>query len=356
MTTTDDRPQIRIDPFFDGEGGPVTQPQLPGYAEAAEPGQPIPGVTAGQAAGVRGSTIAGVNNLQGYRPVNQMGLIDGRPMSAVMRSGPEGLQGTVIPHATQGGIPAGTRPHETQDLEVNIDPHIEGQRTTVRLGDVPQALNQAEQMAREVTPDPYNIETQRLRGAAVMQGVAALAGSQRVHQPMPHTTAPQAANIPAPNMAQLTGNGATPSGMPRQVSPLQAFQQTPQHVDPESGREMRAIDLAGSPPPRERITPPQMRVTYEIQNFGMHTARYHDVIKAPGFLVLVYKEYGGDEMYVPPSGDNVPEMALQIDGDDRVYLVHTTGFVYAYEGTNFCVLMVEREAPLDAVAQEVPTQ
>jgi hypothetical protein len=51
-------------------------------------------------------------------------------------------------------------------------------------------------------------------------------------------------------------------------------------------------------------------------------------------------------MYEPPSGPQTPSMALEVAGEPQVHLVHTTGFSYSYQGCRFCVLMIERSAPV----------
>jgi hypothetical protein len=130
----------------------------------------------------------------------------------------------------------------------------------------------------------------------------------------------------------------------RQARPLQAFSQQPQQVEPE--REMRPIDLSQSPPPPERTQAPEYEITYEIEQFGSHTANYHDVVLGNGFVVLVYDSNYPGHMYAPPAAENAPPMAIAITGHDRVYLVHSTGIQYAYGNQEFCILLIEREAPM----------
>lgn len=365
MSTNNQQPALRIDPFFDGESGLPHQVQLPRYSDELAGRQAVLAPTAPyqESPNVRGTTTAGVSNVAGYRDVREMALGDGRPMAAVMRSGPTGLGGTVIPHAGMGGLPQGVRPHDPSQLEVNIDPHIEGQRSRLHLSDVRANLAEAERMANEATPEPVNIETLRLRGSAIMHGIAQLSNQQRQqlgqspveYQPQPESTPVTAnGNIPGHHQAQWAGQGATPmqgGGMHqqpqqprRQSRPLQAFNQTPQHIDPDTGREMRPIDLSASPSPPERTTSPDYEVTFEIEKFGSHTANYHDVVIQPGFIVLVYNTNYPGRLYSPPAAEDAPAMAIQITGHDRVYLVHATGVQYAYKGHEFCVLLIEREA------------
>lgn len=360
------RPVLRIDPFFDGEGGIVQQVALPEYSRDLAGRQMVlaPAAPRQTSPNMRGTTTAGVDNLVGYRDVREMNLADGRPMAAVMRAGPTGLGGTVIPHAGMGGVPQGVRVHEPGQLEINIDPHLEGARARVRIADVQANLAQAQEMAAEATPDPYSIETLRLRGAAVMHGVAQLANTQRqqygeqplVPQPMEPVSMPQVhGNIPAPHQAQWTGQGASPvygGGMGvqpqpqrRPVRPLQAFNQVPSTVHAPTGREMRPIDLSSTPSPPERYAAaPGVEVTFEIERFGSHTANYHDVVVAPGFVVLVFDTRYPGRMYAPPAAQDAPPMAIAVAGHDMVYLVHSTGIQYAYGNYEFCILLIGQVA------------
>ncbi len=162
---------IQLDPYFDGERDGTTDATLPGRDEG-KPATPP--------------------NKYGYQDAANFAVSTG-PVTSVMRPGPAGLRGTVIPKATMGGIPMGTRPHVTRDLEVVIDPHITGQSSRVRLGDVSAASVQTGvNEASEITPEPYSIETQRLRGSAIMHSIAQHNQGAQTDQPLQE--APQ--NIP----------------------------------------------------------------------------------------------------------------------------------------------------------------
>ena len=310
---------VQIDPFFDGEGG--------GGVQHAAPRQTAPPVTPPSA--------------YGYQDAGQVALSNGMPMTSRMRQGPAGLQGTVIPRATLGGIPAGTRPHVTRDIIMHVDPHIDGQSSQVRLGDItPESVRQATLEASQVTPDPYDMATLRLRGAATMHGISA-AHDHRAPQMQMAPPAPTQ-TIAAPNLGRM----GTP--VQRQVRPLQAFTQAP--PDMHEGRPLRAIDMGGNTTPVERgVTAPQIEVTFEIEHFGTHTAMYHDVIIQEGFIVLVYKTgYRGGGKYFPGANgnQNQPPLALNITGTNEVYLVQVTGILYACEGAEHCVVMIEQAGQL----------
>ncbi len=306
--------QIQIDPFFDGDGGHS------GYA-------PRPAANIGVAA-------------PGYNDVDQGTLNVMRPSNA-------GLRGVIVPRATMGGIPMGTRPHETQDVIVNIDPHILGQSSSIRLGDLNASSIQAATMAaREVTPEPTDIQTFRLRGAATMHALAnqsrqpmaraAVAPQhagvrQVVPQPMDQYEQPQFSAAPAPAAPPM-------QKMARIANPLAAFDQ--QHQQPQT-RPLRNIELRDDPLPV--AGPPTVEVVFEMENFGSLSANYHDVIVEEGFVVLIYDtRHKGSVKYFPPvPKGTAPRMAVNVVGTADVYLVQTTGLQFTHESKEFCILMIE---------------
>lgn len=355
-------PPLNIDPFFDGRGsGPAR-------------GTPTTAAT------------AYTPDPQRYSPVAALSLMDGRPAAAVIPGGGSGnLRGTVIPRATPGGVPAGVRPSQVADLHVNIDPHIVGQRSTLRLGDVTgQMIEQATNQVRNYTPDPYDIQTTRLRGAAVLheiaqathapgspvyqpgayQGNFAVLGQQPqayfqqspgpyvAGQPQQMQQVPQMQQYPPQQMQQYPPPQFVQQQAPQPMriqNPLQAFRQAEQ--DHMMQRELRAIDLSRPIAPATPVaSTPTIRVTFEIDRFGTHAAKYHDVVVAKDetFMVLIYNtEYDGDP-YFPPvaTGEDIPPMAVNVVGTPDVYLVHTTGIQYDYLKFRHCVLLIERKAPL----------
>jgi hypothetical protein len=308
-----------FDPYFDTDGSGNLQAPSPQSPQAS----PLPG-------GDR------------YQHPSAVRLSNDRTAMDLMRPGPRGLVGVVIPHATPGGIPAGARPHAIREMEINIDPHIEGQSAVLRLADVnPQAMRQATDLAAHSTPEVTDMATQRLRGSAVLHGLAAL--SQTAGQ-APQAAAP-AGYLPSPNL------GRTGTIAQRQVTPLQSFLQGSQSPP---GREQRQIDLGPSvvQPPRQAAAEPQFEVEFQIRGFGRHTAYFHDVLVEPGFIVLVYKtHYRGAKWFPPPASEpDAPDMAMNIIGTPVAYLVQTTGVQYVYADSEHCVLMVTQAAQLPADA------
>lgn len=105
-----------------------------------------------------------------------------------------------------------------------------------------------------------------------------------------------------------------------------------------------------------RVGPPQKLVYFEKEGIGTVPAFFHDVIvsltatdeyglEESGFLVLIY-DLRFDQnaaRWFPPANDPYKRpWAAQISDDQRLYLVHTTGFQYVYDNREYCILMVER--------------
>lgn len=298
---------------------------------------------------VRGTTTAGVSNLVGYRDAGEMVLGNGRGMGAAL-PGSFMNSGTVIPHAGLGGVPNGVRIHDTQSLQVNVDPHLEarGQRATVNLRDVPRFMAQAQALAAETTPEPSDVGSMRTRAATTFQEIAHLAQQEQAQlqgqpQGQPHGQPLMSVQQAAPQYLpsnQFTTQQPQPA---RQVRPLQMFAQT-QSVQPQQFVP-RVVDTQAVSVPERPMTP-QYEVTFEIEQFGNMVAMYHDVVLLPGVLILVHAVASPGRMYQPPHGQQTPPMAVAIAGHSRVYLVHSTGIHYAYDKYEFCVLLIDQEAPL----------
>lgn len=77
-------------------------------------------------------------------------------------------------------------------------------------------------------------------------------------------------------------------------------------------------------------------------------AHYHDVQIEAGKVLLIYDlRFEGGVKWFPPSQPDAPPMALRIAERNTVYLVQATGIQYVYDGREFCVLLIEREAPAE---------
>lgn len=315
---------IELDPFFDrGDASP--SPALQALQH-----QPV---VAGYGAG-------------GYAQVDHLTASNMRPSAA-------GLRGTIIPRATIGGIPLGTQPHATHDVIVHIDPHIPNQSTTLRLDDInARTVSQALQVVSQMTPEPTDIATVRLRGSAMMHaisqqtqgGFSARDAAPVVPQAMQQ---PQFAQQPFPQ-PQAQAPAQRPA-VRRVVSPLAAFNQPRQ----QQTRELREIDIpydAPLPSSPQQVGPPAVQVVFEMEHFGTLPVSYHDVIVQEGFIVLVFDtRHAGSTKYFPPTprGETIPRMAINVVGTQEVYLVQTTGVQFEHDSREFCILMIEQSGDME---------
>lgn len=314
---------VHIDPFYDGEG--TTAP---------------------------GGSLVRPDRVGNYGDPSREILSTGRPMSAYMPQ-LRGLPGSVISPAGEGGVPIDFNPQELDDLEIHIDPHMPGQTSTLRLGQLTsEVINQGIATARSLTPEPRKIEMRRMRGAAAFHAMAANLGTGLARpadvdydRPTPMAAPMAAPQYSPPQPSQY----AEAPAVRRTSSPLAAFGLANRAVGDD--RPLRHIDLSqavqGS---QATVGPPTTEVLFEIEGFGEHTVKYHDVLVADAFLVLIYDvRFVHGSKYFPPTpaqpGQPGPPLAMQIVGGADVYLVHTTGFKYLYDGREHCVLMIERKAP-----------
>ncbi|NDD53127.1 hypothetical protein EBZ39_04470 [bacterium] len=121
----------------------------------------------------------------------------------------------------------------------------------------------------------------------------------------------------------------------------------------------KSVSQATSPanvPVSSRVAAPQKLVYFEKEGLGTVPAFYHDVLVQvtredpenydyTGFIVLIYdlRFEQNAARWFPPSNDPYQRpWAALIKGDQRLYLVQTTGFQYVYDNREYCVLKVER--------------
>jgi hypothetical protein len=121
----------------------------------------------------------------------------------------------------------------------------------------------------------------------------------------------------------------------------------------------KKVGLSAPPtaaPSSAKIGPPQKLVYFEKEGIGTVPAFFHDIITAvtyaddtsteeSGFMVLIYdiRFEQSAARWFPPANDpyNRP-WAVQINGANKLYLVHTTGFQYVYDSHEYCILLVEK--------------
>lgn len=294
-------------------------------------------------------------------PANER-LGNGRSMADLMRRGPHGLRGVVVAKATPGGIPVNYNPHDRSQIEIHVEP--ENGNSTLTLDKMTAAaVNYALEEAAKKSPGA-DIEAIRERTAVAFEQLAKMAksGVQRVataqkQVEQPHV--PPAAETEETMLAELAEEAAALAAhnkhaaavpvekIDRGYSPMAAF-----------GLKKGAMTTNNIPVVVKSSAsgPPQKLVYFEKEGIGTVPAFFHDVLvhiarPAPdspeesGFIVLVYdvRFEQSAARWFPPSNDPYARpWAAKISDDNRLYLVHTTGFQYIYDSREYCVLRVEK--------------
>lgn len=291
---------IQLDPFYDQVGG----------------------------SGVKGNPQSQDTNYAVVEPEASRNM----PVSAV------GLRGTVIPKAF-GNVPTGTNPQATANMIVTIDPHIPGQSTTVRLGDLtPAVLQAATARASKLVPPPTDIGQQRLLSSTVFHETLA------VNQPEK-----QASHDVTPVVPSDFGAQEAPAIPQRQVrnamrgSPLTAFNMSQQA---QQSPPMATPTLMHGMAQPASVGPPTVPVVFEMEHFGKMTARYHEVIFDDRFIVLVYDtRHTSSVKYFPPvaTGEHSPRIAISVEDSNEGYLIQTTGIQFQLDAQELCILLIEQK-------------
>lgn len=290
-------------------------------------------------------------------------LGNGRSMADLMRRGPHGLRGVVVAKATPGGIPVNYNPHDRSQIEIHVEP--EGDNSTLTLDKITAtAVNQALAEATKQSPGA-DIEAIRERTAVAFEQLAKMSksGVQRV------TTAPKPVVQPVNTLdgteteetmlaelveeaEALAAHGKQAAAPPiekidRAYSPMAAF-----------GLKKTGMTTSSAPMVVKSAAsgPPQKLVYFEKEGIGTVPAFFHDVLvnvarpepdspEESGFIVLVYdvRFEQSAARWFPPSNDPYARpWAAKVSDDNRLYLVHTTGFQYIYDSREYCVLRVEK--------------
>ena len=191
-----------------------------------------------------------------------------------------------------------------------MDPDIPGQSTVVQLADMrPDRVAAAMEATEGVDP--------RVRVSAVYNALSAGAVEPAVQE-----------QIVSEDTSQRDAA----------VGPLKVFN-SPKAAAPHNE--------AAQVPDKMQTKAPTKWVTFEIEGFGEHRAPYHRVIRSNSTLVLVYDtSCDGAQRFFPRTTEQ--PLGIHIAGEGVAYYAHTTGIEFSDDGVDYCVLLVEREAPLSA--------
>ena len=311
-----------------------------------------------------------------YRDPSQVALDDGRSMAAILPpAGASRTRGVVIPHATKGGVPRGYDPEDMTDVEVLVDPHLNGDRVRVRVADVTKSAAQAaialgNQFAdANASESMEEIEVTRLAGAASMHVLANIrnnnnpvaetapraegagyAGAPDVQfesappsarRTAPHRLTPQPPTKTASfaptvgiNPQPPTQHAARPASMAARFAPASAA------TAPAPGTPMQNLyPAAAAPQPKQ----PPVPVTFEIPGFGRHEAYYHRVIQSGASVILVCDDDSQASRYFPSQIEG--DFYAQIDNGSTVYQVQALGSTFSDVETRrtYCMLLIMAE-------------
>jgi len=294
-----------------------------------------------------------------YKDPNEIRMENGRTMADYMRGGPRGLRGVIVGKATPGGTPVNFDPHDMSKTKINI---VDQNGATLRDFTMDQMTRDrvlgALSAANAAIPGD-DIESIRERAAMVFEEIAKSANSSVQRVPSKSVAKRVAVQQAAAEeemqeeqniIAELETEVKQPpiEKVDRTYSPLAEMGlKRKQNVLP-AGYGKTTAPSAG---------PPQKLVYFEKEGIGTVPAFFHDVIVAvtpiddddrfeeSGFMVLVYdlRFEQNAARWFPPSNDPYGRpWAVKINDDNRLYLVHTTGFQYVYDNREYCVLSVER--------------
>ena len=288
----------------------------------------------------------------GYTAADNGRLASGSPMTAVLPMSQAGLRGVIVPPATAGGIPQGTTPHKMDDIEVTIDPDIDG-GTTIRLGDLNR--NVIDATVAEISaesPEPADKDARREWNSVVMRSIAGKikqASTQYQEAPVPQQ---QFSPQPQPQQFQPQPQQFQPQPQQFQPQPQQQFQPQTLRPSADQSRASAPMHVFGRPPQQAAQPaveagggPPTVQVQFEVEHFGSMPAFYHDVIMCDNFLVLVYDtRHTGSAKYFPqqPQSENTPATAMHIIGTNEAHEIHTTNVQFVHNHYEYCVLIVTR--------------
>lgn len=306
-----------------------------------------------------------------YKDPAQERMANGRSLADLMRRGPAGVRGVVVQPSTPGGLPVNFNPHDRGAIEIHVEPDS-GHESSFRLDQVTANTVEKAMAAASAKIQGNDIESIRERTAVAFEELARIAKSNVQRVPVKQATVRAA---PATRVAdeedaalaelvqlseelQADDDGHNPlvkqpaapplEKIDRSYSPMAAFGLKKAAMPPTSSTSNVAKST--------QIGPPQKLVYFEKEGIGTVPAFFHDVLvnvsrpepdsaEESGFIVLVYDvrfEQSAARWFPPANDPYQRPWAVQINDDNRLYLVHTTGFQYLYDAREYCVLLVEK--------------
>lgn len=291
-----------------------------------------------------------------YQDPSQERMSDGRSMADLMPRRGRGMPGVIVSPATKGGVPINYNPHDITNMSVTIEPDGPG-KTVLNIGRCTKEEIQAANAKAAQKYPGQDIESQRERALYALQLLAT---------PEPAPVKRAAATTPLPPAVEELEHeeqviSELEADMEKDVSPaFPPIEQIDRHYSPMAAFGLKKRGGPQAPPTGApttgKVGPPQKLVYFEKEGIGTVPAFFHDIISSvaytdessieeSGFMVLIYdtRFEQSAARWFPPSNDpyNRP-WAVQIGGENKLYLVHTTGFQYVYDNREYCILIVEK--------------
>jgi hypothetical protein len=305
-----------------------------------------------------------------YKDPTQERMANGRSLADLMRRGPHGIRGVVVQPATPGGVPVNFNPHDRGAIEIHVEP--DGGNATLRLNQITASSVEKALAAANAQIQGNDIESIRERTAVAFEELARLSKSNVQRVPVK-----QAAARPAQQQRESDDEETTLAELSQLSEELQSgFDGHSQLVKQPAAPPLEKIDRGYSPmaafglkkaampattaasnvAKNTQVGPPQKLVYFEKEGIGTVPAFFHDVLvnvsrpepdspEESGFIVLVYDvrfEQSAARWFPPANDPYQRPWAVQVNDDNRLYLVHTTGFQYLYDAREYCVLLVEK--------------
>jgi hypothetical protein len=99
-----------------------------------------------------------------------------------------------------------------------------------------------------------------------------------------------------------------------------------------------------------QVGPPRKKIFFECRGWGQMPFVYHDIVKQDNLLVLVYdnRYTEGSKLYPPAKTPTETDpdagiLAAQLDGDNTIYTVHSTGTKFTHANYEYYILVVAEE-------------
>jgi hypothetical protein len=247
---------------------------------------------------------------------------------------PRGMPQFIVPEVDVGNVPAGVNLHDTRQMQLLVDPHIQGQSFTVDLGALqtnPRGLTNA--VTTSGVRGARSMPDFRLRAVQAMHSAAEAAKTATAQDPI----------APLQAVSRQTGRAVTTSELLAPMSsptraPLRAL-----HVGRDDAAATVRAPVTGS---AERM------VTFDFRDAGEHRATYRDVLISAdrdpnnsnhltgGFVVLVVAARSSHYYFPPKPRPGMAPIAFSVDGDPSGYLVMPTGMQYIHGGHEYCILTI----------------